>query len=72
MRLDISNECEDIEQIDTEKIFERFYRQDFSRNSKKQGHGIGLSMAKTIVHLHKGKIFAKKINDFKICFSVIL
>lgn len=45
-------------------IFERFYRADQSRNSETGGHGIGLSMAKAIVSIHKGKISANLDNGF--------
>jgi signal transduction histidine kinase len=37
-------------------IFERFYRTDKSRNRKSGGSGIGLTIAKSIVTAHGGKI----------------
>ena len=73
VRFEISNTYKNVKNIDTKKIFDRFYREDKSRNSKKGGHGIGLSMAKTIVNMHKGKIYASsKNNNEKIVFIVLL
>lgn len=44
-------------------IFERFYRMDSSRSSQTGGYGIGLSMAKAIVSVHNGKIYATTRNS---------
>lgn len=52
-------------------LFERFYRGDKSRNSLTGGHGIGLSVAKTIVAAHKGKISARGENG-TVMFTVVL
>lgn len=47
-------------EIDPEQILERFYR---SPSTKKEGSGIGLSVAEEIVTLHKGKIKVDKSNN---------
>ena len=52
------NQVKDIDKGNNDKIFERFYRRDTSRNSETGGFGIGLSVAKLIVTAHKGKIQA--------------
>lgn len=52
------NQVKDIDKGNNDKIFERFYRRDTSRNSETGGFGIGLSVAKLIVTVHKGKIQA--------------
>ena len=52
-----------------EKIFERFYRLDKSRNRKDNGYGLGLAIAKNIVVNHKGRIRAKS-NGNETVFEV--
>ena len=55
--------------MDTEQLFERFYR---SPNSvSKEGSGIGLSIAKEIVDLHKGKI-SVTVKENRIYFVIVL
>lgn len=54
-----------------ERLFDRFYRPDDSRARETGGFGIGLSMAKTIVDAHKGKISAKYENGGYVSFNVV-
>ncbi len=45
-----------IKEEDLKNIFDRFYRTDKSRNKETGGMGLGLSIAKSIILDHKGKI----------------
>ncbi len=53
-----SNKCEEIDKAELDKLFDRFYRTDKSRNTGTGGFGIGLSVAHSIAEGHKGTIKA--------------
>lgn len=54
--LSVKNKGKEIPVSEREKIFERFYRLDKSRNRDSNRYGIGLSIAKNIVINHNGTI----------------
>lgn len=66
------NECETIGQEDMNKLFDRFYRADKSRNTETGGFGIGLSIARSIAEGHKGSVKACSSGENKIQFIVEL
>ena len=61
--LSVSNDCDDVEKIDTDHIFERFY------TGQNGSTGVGLALAKDIIELHKWKIRADKHNN-EICVQI--
>ena len=70
----VKNKGEAIPKEETEKIFERFYRIDKSRNRDNNRYGLGLAIAKNIVLNHNGKISAYSndgITTFKVLFKKI-
>ena len=52
-----------IDDEDKEKIFEPFVRLDSARNHNKPGFGLGLSIAKSIIVLHDGRISVCRKGD---------
>ena len=61
----VKNTGEGIAPEHLERIFERFYRVDSSRDRETGGYGLGLSIATSIVKQHKGKIYARsKVGEF--------
>ncbi|MDO4534343.1 MAG: sensor histidine kinase, partial [Clostridium perfringens] len=48
-----------IEKDDLEKIFEKFIQVDETMTRKNEGSGIGLSLVKSFVRLHNGKIYVE-------------
>ena len=70
--LSITNKGSEIPKGEEEKIFERFYRVDKSRNRKENRYGLGLAIAKNIVINHHGKIMASSTagtTTFKVLFK---
>ncbi|MEC7577516.1 MAG: HAMP domain-containing sensor histidine kinase, partial [Pseudomonadota bacterium] len=54
IRIIIEDSGHGIKKEDLEKVFDRFYRADMSRN--KAGVGLGLSLVRAVISLHKGDI----------------
>ena len=61
---EIKNKGIAIKEEEREKIFERFYKSDESRNRDKNNYGLGLAIAKSIVENHNGKIEAYSKNGY--------
>jgi len=72
IKIMINNSGENIPIEEIEKIFDRFYRADKSRTRKTGGVGLGLSVVKSIVNLHKGIVQVESNDNFQTTVSIIL
>lgn len=69
--LKVINKGEPIPKDEEEKIFERFYKRDSSRNRDTNNYGLGLAIAKSIVSRYNGNIYAHSEDEFT-TFKVLL
>ena len=59
VQIEIEDNGKGIPTADLPYIFDRFYRADASRNSRKGGNGLGLAISKKIIEDHAGSIWAE-------------
>ncbi|MBP5281756.1 MAG: HAMP domain-containing histidine kinase [Lachnospiraceae bacterium] len=71
LRLSVSNTYAEGANIDCNRFFDRFYREDASHNIDKGGYGIGLSIAESICNQNGGSIHASW-KDGIITFTCLL
>ena len=68
----VYNTGQGVKEEDKDKIFERFYRSDESRNRATGGYGLGLAIAKSIIDKHKFKVHVENDEGHSICFVVTM
>lgn len=68
----VYNTGEGIKEDETDKIFERFYRSDQSRNRASGGYGLGLAIAKSIIDKHKFKVHIMNQPGKSVCFVITM
>lgn len=57
---------------DQPRIFERFYRANQTRSRMQDGLGLGLSLAREIVHSHQGELVLRESRAGQTCFVLSL
>lgn len=70
--LEVRDHGEGIPQQMRDKVFERFYRADNSRNRETGGSGLGLAIVKSIIDRHHGTISALETAGGGATFRVIV
>ena len=68
--LTICNTGPGIPAEDQARIFDRFYRSDRTRTA--EGLGLGLSLAREIIHAHQGRLLLKESRPGLTCFTLSL
>ncbi|MBN2261327.1 MAG: hypothetical protein JW735_00315, partial [Prolixibacteraceae bacterium] len=72
MKLVISDNGTGISESDKDKIFERFYKVNKAGNINKEGTGIGLSIVKELVAMHRGQINVDSTPNVGSTFSILI
>lgn len=70
--LAVYNTGHGVREEEVDKLFERFYRSDESRNRSTGGYGLGLAIAKSIIDKHKFKVHIENQEGRSICFVVTM
>jgi signal transduction histidine kinase len=72
VRVAVTNYGTSIPKEDLERIFDRFYRLERSRNRNQGGSGLGLSIARSLINAHGGKIWAESVQGESTTFKFSL
>ncbi|MBE0671340.1 MAG: HAMP domain-containing protein [Anaerolineales bacterium] len=59
IQISVQDNGEGVNPEEAARLFDRFYRADESRTRDDGGSGLGLAIAKSIVEMHKGRIWAE-------------
>lgn len=70
--IEIIDKGKGIDETNIEKVFERMYTLEDSRNKLYQGSGLGLTITKKLVNKLRGEIILKSKSHLKTCFTVKL
>ncbi|MEO1620623.1 MAG: ATP-binding protein [Cyanobacteria bacterium J06632_3] len=70
--LTVANASQGIPEEERDRIFDRFYRGDVSRNRKREGFGLGLSLSREIARAHRGDLTLEPAEPGETAFTVTL
>jgi signal transduction histidine kinase/ligand-binding sensor domain-containing protein/DNA-binding response OmpR family regulator len=72
VKISVINTGEGISQENISKVFDRYFQINNVQNKNVAGTGIGLSLVKSFVELHNGKVDVKSEPNLETCFDIYL
>ncbi len=72
VQVSVTNASQDIPKEESDRLFDRFYRGDLSRNRKREGFGLGLSLSREIARAHKGNLSLDTTPKGQTAFTLTL
>lgn len=72
VQVTVANASRGIAKEERDRIFDRFYRGDVSRNRKREGFGLGLSLSREIARAHKGELRLDATRTGETAFTLVL
>ena len=72
VQITVTNASRDIPLEERDRIFDRFYRGDLSRNRKREGFGLGLSLSREIARAHSGELHLNQTPPGQTAFTLTL
>jgi signal transduction histidine kinase len=72
VRIDVTDEGIGIPTDELQRIFDEFYQTEEGRRARKGGTGLGLSLTRNFVELHRGRIDVKSTPGKGSTFTLVL
>jgi len=72
VKITVVNASRDIPPEERDRLFDRFYRGDLSRNRKREGFGLGLSLSREIARSHRGDLWLDQTPKGETGFTLTL
>lgn len=72
VKITVANASRELSIEDRDRIFDRFYRGDPSRNRKREGFGLGLSLSREIARAHRGELKLDSTASGETAFTLTL
>lgn len=72
VQVTVANASREIPLGERDRVFDRFYRADRSRNRKREGFGLGLSLSREIARAHRGELLLDATQKGETAFTLTL